>query len=86
MFSPALSDTFDREKYKERTKFKSKFKKVFIFSRKTLNKRFIQQLSMIYVSAKNELALFNRQTVLFIDEVHRFNKLQQVLNYLNKIF
>ena len=28
--------------------------------------------------AKNELALFNRQTVLFIDEVHRFNKLQQV--------
>ncbi len=28
--------------------------------------------------AKNELALFQRQTVLFIDEVHRFNKMQQV--------
>lgn len=28
--------------------------------------------------AKNERKLTRRQTVLFIDEVHRFNKLQQV--------
>lgn len=28
--------------------------------------------------AKNEKKLIKRQTVLFIDEVHRFNKLQQV--------
>ena len=28
--------------------------------------------------AKNEKKLTRRQTVLFIDEVHRFNKLQQV--------
>eukprot|EP00794_Sanderia_malayensis_P018871 gene18871-20771_t len=27
--------------------------------------------------AKNELAMFKRETVLFIDEIHRFNKLQQ---------
>ncbi|XP_013392833.1 ATPase WRNIP1-like [Lingula anatina] len=27
--------------------------------------------------AKNELALFKRKTILFIDEVHRFNKTQQ---------
>jgi len=30
--------------------------------------------------AKSELSLVNRQTVLFIDEIHRFNKTQQV-NY-----
>ncbi len=28
--------------------------------------------------AKNELAMFKRETVMFIDEIHRFNKLQQV--------
>jgi len=28
--------------------------------------------------AKNEKASFKRKTVLFIDEIHRFNKLQQV--------
>jgi len=31
--------------------------------------------------AKNEKKLIKRQTVLFIDEVHRFNKLQQVYNH-----
>ena len=30
--------------------------------------------------AKNEQNLFKRKTVLFIDEIHRFNKLQQVGN------
>lgn len=28
--------------------------------------------------AKNELASFKRRTILFMDEIHRFNKLQQV--------
>ena len=28
--------------------------------------------------AKNEWRMFKRTTVLFIDEIHRFNKLQQV--------
>lgn len=28
--------------------------------------------------AKNEAIMFKRETVLFIDEIHRFNKLQQV--------
>jgi len=27
--------------------------------------------------AKNESIMFKRKTVLFIDEIHRFNKLQQ---------
>ena len=27
--------------------------------------------------AKNEAALFKRHTILFLDEVHRFNKAQQ---------
>lgn len=36
--------------------------------------------------AKNERKLTQRKTVLFIDEVHRFNKLQQVsLPNYNKI-
>jgi putative ATPase len=30
--------------------------------------------------AKNEIRMLKRQTVLFIDEIHRFNKLQQVGN------
>lgn len=29
--------------------------------------------------AKNELRSFKRRTILFMDEIHRFNKLQQVL-------
>lgn len=28
--------------------------------------------------AKNEVRLFNKRTILFMDEIHRFNKLQQV--------
>ena len=30
--------------------------------------------------AKNEQSLFKRKTILFIDEIHRFNKMQQVCN------
>jgi putative ATPase len=29
--------------------------------------------------AKNELRSFKRRTILFMDEIHRFNKLQQVI-------
>lgn len=29
--------------------------------------------------AKNELRSFKRRTILFMDEIHRFNKLQQVM-------
>jgi hypothetical protein len=37
--------------------------------------------------AKNELRSFKRRTILFMDEIHRFNKLQQVLtNILATIF
>lgn len=35
--------------------------------------------------AKNEQKLTQRQTVLFMDEVHRFNKMQQVRINLNKM-
>lgn len=31
--------------------------------------------------AQNEKRLFKRKTILFIDEIHRFNKSQQVLYY-----
>lgn len=31
--------------------------------------------------AQNEKRLFKRKTILFIDEIHRFNKSQQVLHY-----
>ena len=29
-------------------------------------------------AAKNEQTMFQRKTILFVDEIHRFNKLQQV--------
>lgn len=31
--------------------------------------------------AQNELKLCKRKTILFIDEIHRFNKSQQVLRH-----
>ena len=34
--------------------------------------------------AKNEQSLFKRKTILFIDEIHRFNKMQQV-NHIQPI-
>jgi Holliday junction resolvasome RuvABC ATP-dependent DNA helicase subunit len=37
--------------------------------------------------AKNELTSFKRRTILFMDEIHRFNKLQQVqIDILTVIF
>ncbi len=35
--------------------------------------------------AKNELRLFQKRTVLFMDEIHRFNKSQQVRRYFEEI-
>lgn len=37
----------------------------------------VQDLKEVIGKSKNELAMFKRKTVLFMDEVHRFNKLQQ---------
>ena len=28
--------------------------------------------------AKNDVKMFHKKTILFLDEIHRFNKLQQV--------
>jgi len=35
------------------------------------------EVKKIILKAKNQLALTNRKTTIFIDEIHRFNKLQQ---------
>ncbi|XP_022189944.1 ATPase WRNIP1 [Nilaparvata lugens] len=37
----------------------------------------VNELKEIVKVAKNELQLFKRRTILFMDEIHRFNKLQQ---------
>ena len=37
----------------------------------------VADVKEVVKQAKNELKLFKRRTILFIDEVHRFNKLQQ---------
>ena len=31
--------------------------------------------------AKNDKKMFRKGTILFVDEIHRFNKLQQVMHY-----
>lgn len=54
--------------------------------KKTKNTRFVslsaaacgvKQVKEIVEVAKNEIRLFKRTTILFMDEIHRFNKLQQ---------
>ena len=37
----------------------------------------INDIRQIIAEAKNELDLYNKRTILFIDEIHRFNKTQQ---------
>ncbi|MCL6636311.1 MAG: replication-associated recombination protein A [Alicyclobacillus sp.] len=39
----------------------------------------VAELRQVIQQARDERALYNRQTVLFIDEIHRFNKAQQDL-------
>ena len=38
----------------------------------------VKDVKEVVQKAKNEWALLKRRTILFIDEIHRFNKLQQV--------
>ena len=37
-------------------------------------------------TAKTEQSMFKRRTILFLDEVHRFNKTQQVKKFMNRRF
>ncbi|XP_072024367.1 ATPase WRNIP1-like [Amphiura filiformis] len=37
----------------------------------------VAQVKDVIAAAKNDQKMFKRQTILFIDEIHRFNKLQQ---------
>ena len=41
----------------------------------------VKDIKEIVQAARNEKILFKRNTLLFIDEIHRFNKLQQVTCY-----
>jgi putative ATPase len=38
----------------------------------------VAEVKEVIKIAKNEQSLFQRKTILFIDEIHRFNKMQQV--------
>ena len=38
----------------------------------------VSAVKEVITAAKNDKRLFKRRTLLFIDEIHRFNKLQQV--------
>ena len=42
----------------------------------------VAEVKEVIKIAKNEQSLFQRKTILFIDEIHRFNKMQQVCNVL----
>lgn len=44
---------------------------------------FVADVKEAVAKAKSDLNLVNRQTVLFIDEIHRFNKLQQVIFFVS---
>ena len=39
----------------------------------------ISDVKEVVKVAKNEQQMFKRKTILFVDEIHRFNKLQQVI-------
>ena len=41
----------------------------------------IADVKQVIKIASNELQMYKRKTILFIDEIHRFNKVQQVSNY-----
>ena len=42
----------------------------------------LNDLRDIVSKAKQDIELYGRRTVLFLDEIHRFNKLQQMLCFL----
>ena len=37
----------------------------------------LKELREVVTTAKNDLGMYNAKTILFIDEIHRFNKAQQ---------
>lgn len=43
----------------------------------------INDVKEVIKVAKNEQQMFKRKTILFMDEIHRFNKSQQVLSLLD---
>jgi putative ATPase len=38
----------------------------------------VNDVKELIKNAKNDFKMFKRRTILFLDEIHRFNKLQQV--------
>ena len=40
----------------------------------------VNDVKEVIKNAKNDYKMFRKRTVLFLDEIHRFNKLQQVLH------
>ena len=40
----------------------------------------VKDVKEVVQAARNDKIMFKRNTILFIDEIHRFNKLQQVFN------
>lgn len=38
----------------------------------------VNDVKEVVKNAKNDIKMFKKRTVLFLDEIHRFNKLQQV--------
>lgn len=43
----------------------------------------INDVKEVVKVAKNEQQMLKRKTVLFVDEIHRFNKLQQVIIFVH---
>ncbi len=41
----------------------------------------VKDMHQVIETAKNKLNHFRKRTILFVDEIHRFNKSQQVSNY-----
>ena len=40
----------------------------------------VKDVKEVVQAARNDKIMFKRNTILFIDEIHRFNKLQQVFS------
>lgn len=45
----------------------------------------INDVKEVVKVAKNEQQMFKRKTILFVDEIHRFNKLQQVCHIDHRV-
>lgn len=42
----------------------------------------VSEVKEVVRRARNERVMFRRKTILFVDEIHRFNKLQQVQHFI----